>query len=460
MSLSGRLRAPLVCLATLGVALAVSSPALAAAAAQPTPIDLFNGYQSCSTDVKSPTYLSSGTSGVVIEGLAQDPSGSGPQLTEQFQVSPVSDPTHTTTLSNDFVSNGFEGTVTVPVGDLSDGQTYSWQAQAVGASGTSAWSAPCYFTIDNTQPSTPPTVTSSNYPEGQLDQGGAPIKITLGANGVSDVAGFVFSWSGTLPAAGVSNIGPYGVPQPVDPYSEPAYFARATTLGGSATASLIPPHDTGLLTLTVASLDRAYNQSPSTTYSISVKSTAPTIKQLVPHPRFDKPTEFLLQPASGLQAASPVVGYTVQFSGQTEQTINVKASANGTAKVKVTLDGTTGNSMSVTSQSADGWVSDNASWSYTIDTAPTVSSSVYLENKSSGGVGTLGAFTFTPKVQGIASYTYSFNYGQTTTVKAGSDGTAQINWTPSQGGFYDLQVYATTKNGLQLAPYDYYFTVS
>ena len=143
-SLSGRLRAPLVCLATLGVALAVSSPALAVAAAQPTPIDLFNGYQACSTDVNSPTYLSSGTSGLVIEGLAQDPSGSGPQLTEQFQVSPVSDPTQTTTLSNDFVSSGFEGTVTVPVSDLSDGQTYSWQAQDVGASGTSAWSAPCY----------------------------------------------------------------------------------------------------------------------------------------------------------------------------------------------------------------------------------------------------------------------------------------------------------------------------
>src|SRR5258708_26237998 len=109
MFLGGRLRATLVCLATLGVALAVASPALAAPAAPPTPIDLFNGYQSCSTDVKSPIYLWGG-SGVLIEGLAQDPSNSSPQLTEQFKVWPVSDPTHTTTLSNDYVSSRFEGT--------------------------------------------------------------------------------------------------------------------------------------------------------------------------------------------------------------------------------------------------------------------------------------------------------------------------------------------------------------
>src|ERR1700726_3148219 len=170
MSLGGRLRATLVSLATLGVALAVVSPAIAATAAPPTPIDLFNGYQSCSTDVNSPTYLWGGRwswQGVLIEGLSRD---INPSLTEQFQVWPVNDPTKTTTLSNPYVTSGFEGSVTVPAAALSDGQTYAWQAQAVGAGGTSAWSAPCYFTVDDTQPSNPPTITSSNYPQGQLDQ--------------------------------------------------------------------------------------------------------------------------------------------------------------------------------------------------------------------------------------------------------------------------------------------------
>jgi hypothetical protein len=456
-SLGRRWGVALISLATLGLALVAAYPASAATAAPPTPIDLFNGYQSCSTGVNSPTYLWGGE-GVKIEGLSQDTSDT--LLTEQFQVWPVSDPTQTTTLSNQYVVSGYEGSITVPAGDLSDGQTYAWQAQAVGTGGTSAWSAPCYFTVDDTRPSNPPTITSSNYPQGQLDQGGAPVQVTLGANGVSDVAGYVFSWTGTLPVAGVANIGSYGIPQPVDPYTDTAHFARASTLGGSATVSLIPPYGAGPMTLTVASLDRAYNESSVATYTIFVKSTAPTIKQLAPNPQFGKQTEFLLQPNPGLQAASPVVGYTVHFYGQTQQTINVKASANGTAEVPVTLDGTTGDYMLVTSQSADDWVSDNAFWGDTIDTTPTVNSNVYQENQSSGGVGVPGTFTFTPKVKNIVSYTYSFNFGQTVTVKAGGDGAAQISWTPDQSGFYDLEVYATTRDGLELAPYDYFFFVN
>jgi len=116
--------------------------------------------------------------------------------------------------------------------------------------------------------------------------------------------------------------------------------------------------------------------------------------------------------------------------------------------------------MSVTSKSADGWVSDSAFWSYSIDTTPTVSSDVYLENQTSGGVGVPGTFTFTPKVKGITSYTYSINFGQAVTVQAAHDGVAQITWTPDQSGFYDLEVYATTRDGLELTPYDYFFSVN
>lgn len=76
------------------------------------------------------------------------------------------------------------------------------------------------------------------------------------------------------------------------------------------------------------------------------------------------------------------------------------------------------------------------------------------------GAGVPGTFTFAPKVKGVASYTYSFNWGPATTVKAGAQGVAQISWTPSQSGWYDPEVCATTKDGIQLAPYDYYFTVN
>jgi hypothetical protein len=44
--------------------------------------------------------------------------------------------------------------------------------------------------------------------------------------------------------------------------------------------------------------------------------------------------------------------------------------------------------------------------------------------------------------------------------RAGGDGVAQISFTPDQSGFYDLEVYATTRDGLELTPYDYFFIVN
>jgi len=38
--------------------------------------------------------------------------------------------------------------------------------------------------------------------------------------------------------------------------------------------------------------------------------------------------------------------------------------------------------------------------------------------------------------------------------------TGESAFTPDQSGFYDLNVYATTKDGLALTPYDYFFTVN
>lgn len=458
MSFGARSRVALISLATLALGLATMAPAMATTSGPPTPIDLFNNFQACSTDANAPVYLDA-RQDLPLEALSQDTADS-PFVTEQFQVFPVSNPSQVVTISNQFALPGIEQSVSVPGSDLTDGVTYAWQVQTVAASGTSALSAPCYFTVDNTSPSSAPTVSSSNYPSGQRNQGGSPIQITLGANGVSDVAGYVFSWDGTLPVAGIATIGPDGVPQPIDPYTtDPANFAAASTLGGSATVSLIPPSDTGLLVLTVASLDRAFNESPPTTFFIFVKGDAPTIRQLNPSPMFGKNAHFLLTPDPGLQAASRVVSYTVQFFGQTDQTLTVKAAADGTAEFGVPLDSPTGDFMVVTSTSADGWVSQNSFWNFQVDTTPTVSSNVYLENQTSGGVGVPGTFTFAPKVKGITSYTYGFSDGTGGTI-ATHNGTAQITFTPTQSGFYFLDVFGTTRDGLQLADYFYVFSVN
>ncbi|MFF0106008.1 hypothetical protein [Streptomyces hirsutus] len=57
------------------------------------------------------------------------------------------------------------------------------------------------------------------------------------------------------------------------------------------------------------------------------------------------------------------------------------------------------------------------------------------------------------------SYTYSFDGGPEVTVAAETDHTAGIDWTPDADGFHFLTVYATTRSGIRLAFYDYFFTV-
>ena len=459
-SLGTRMRVALVAVMSMGLALLAVAPASADGGGPTTPTELFNAYQACSTDSTAPVYVGPGD--LVLEGIPGDTDSTVTDVAEQFQSWPVSDPTQITANADDYATPGNEASVDVAPADLADGQTYAWQARTVDASGdATAWSAPCYVVVDDSAPAAAPTVTSVNYPAGQVDQGGAPIQLTLGANGVSDVGGYGFTWFEDFPVP-VAEVGPHGVPTFESPYSDPQYFAQAPALGGSTTVSLVPPSDSGYMTLDVISLDRAFNESPVATFTIRLSPDGPTVTQ-VSHPtEFGKPTAFTLTPNPQLQAASPVVSYTVvdeNWQGQTSTT--VKAGADGTAKLKLALDGIYGDRLSVTTTSADGWVSQPASWTNgEVDTTPTVSSDVYVENGTSGGVGVPGTFTFAPKLKGVASYTYSFSDGTTGTVKAKGQGDVTISWTPGQSGWYDLNVYATTKSGTQLTAYDYFFTVN
>lgn len=464
MSFSARSRAVLASVGTIGLALAAAvSPASAADATPVTPAQLFNGYQSCSTDSDRPTYLWAGN-GLTVEGIPETTDTAGNSLvTVQYQVWPVADPTHTTTVSRPYALPGTEAAANLPADALPDGQSYAWRAQTVAGGVASDWSAPCYIAIDNTRPVSTPGITSSNYPQGARSPGGSPVEFTLNANGDEDVTGFEYSWQPDLPIAGYANIGEHGVPQFVDPYDDPRYFTRADAPGGSATISLLPPSgSSGPLTLWVRGLDRAYNGSALTSYSFLVNSTAPTVTPAVTSPAFDKPTTFTFQPDAGLQSTSSVVSYSVEFIGGqgADRTIDVAARPDGTASTKLKLDGIYGESLRVSSRSADGWVSDATFWGIAYDTTPTVASDVYPENASGGGIGVPGTFTLSPKVPGVASYTYSVNGDPEVTVAAGAHHTARVDWTPAASGDYNLTVYATTRSGIQLAPYYYSFTVS
>ena len=84
-----------------------------------------------------------------------------------------------------------------------------------------------------------------------------------------------------------------------------------------------------------------------------------------------------------------MTSYTVQFYGQTSQTLTVRPRGRQRG-IRSHLDSPYGDFMVVTSTSADGWVSQNSFWNYQVDTSPTVSSDVYLENQTSGGAGVPG----------------------------------------------------------------------
>jgi hypothetical protein len=235
---------------------------------------------------------------------------------------------------------------------------------------------------------------------------------------------------------------------------------RASTVGGSVTLNLIPPSAEWPLSLSVISLDRAGNPSPPTTYSFSVDGDAPTVALHGKLPTYGAANVYDLTPNAALEAQSPVVSYNVQVVGDPngQQNYTVAANADGTATTQITLDSNYGEWVQVSSVSADGWTS--ALGDYQIVTTPTVSSDVYTENGTSGGVGVAGTFTFAPPVKDVASYSYSFDYGTTQTIVPAHHGKAQLSWTPTASGSYDIEVYAILKDGTELYPYDYYFNVS
>ena len=450
-TLGKQVRVALTSLAAVGLAMAAASPALADTATPVTPTNLLNGGQACVTDQSAAPYFNT-NNGLEIEGAPALSEDTPTSVSIEYQLWPVSDPTDVSSWSLSAVA-GYDDPFYAPSSDFTDGQTYAWDAATVADGATSAFSTPCYLNVDNTRPANAPTVISSNYPAGTTDQAGAPIHITFGANGVSDIVGYVFSWVGGLPVPELN--GPLS-----DPFVGPAGSEPVSTLGGSATLDLVPSSPSDAMYLLVASIDRAGNESPTTTYWIYTKSTAPTIAPQDKLPSYGSPSIYDLTPNAALEAQSPVVSYNVQVVGDPngQQNYTVAARKNGTAQTQVTLNSTSGEWLQVSSVSADGWTSDPGD--YTIITTPTISSDVYVEAGTSGGVGVPSTFTFAPPVKDVASYSYSFDYGTTQTIVKAHDGTAQLSWTPTASGSYDIEVYAILKDGTELFPYDYFFNVA
>jgi hypothetical protein len=385
----------------------------------------------------------------VLEALGTD--ADDDSLTAEFAVWPVGDPDARTVYTDDSISTGWVGSVTVPAGNLVEGKSYAWQARVTDGTDTSPWSKKCYFSYDDTNPPAP-GVTSGNFPgpNGPSPVGEYPV-FTFDGHGDKDVAGFEYRWY-DLGVSGVcENSGDHGQLECTEPFSEPN-TVKANTPGGTATVTLNPDTD-GTARLAVRSLDAAGNASPTVYYGITVPYSAPDVSVEGPAPRWGQ--EVLLKFTPNPSIAG-VTGYEIVRDGET-----------GVAYYGFTPMSVSGARVTVRSRSANGFVSAPNEWQVYFDPGPGVTSDIYdnMAPEPTGGVGVTGTFTFSPPPgwTDVAGYRYTFaddESGQAD-VPAGADGTATISWTPTASGFTQLTVWAVKADGTRSDyPNWYWFTVA
>jgi hypothetical protein len=160
-------------------------------------------------------------------------------------------------------SSGSTFIATIPDGKFTDGSKIAYRVRGYDGIDPNlndpnqaevGWSQWCDVTVDQTPPDKPPTVTSATYLENDLGGGiGRTGGFTFTANGVADVAGFVY-----------------------DLHDQPQTFVRANAPGGSATAPITPPDD-GPMDLFVRSQDRAGNLGPVKVYHFLVGAGTPPV---------------------------------------------------------------------------------------------------------------------------------------------------------------------------------------
>ncbi|MEJ3742318.1 hypothetical protein WEI85_03345 [Actinomycetes bacterium KLBMP 9797] len=301
-----------------------------------------------------------------------------------------------------------------------DGETYAWAARAFDRQDYSAWSQTCYFTVDNQRPQNPPLVSSAEYPNDGEYHGGAGIEgtFTFTANGVPDVVRYQYSWDQWV-------------------YTDVA----ADGPGGAATIRYTP--DTwGTKRLYVRTEDAAGNRSGVTQYEFNVANIAPRIDIQVGG--IGEPTRFTFGP----NMLDDVVGYEYQIDDGDVQT--VAAGADGTATVTVVLATGGDHTIRVASQTVRG-IKPFTRRTFTVPTAPVITSTVYPSGQWGGGQGVPGAFTFHPRVPDGVAYRYTFGSGPATRVAAGDDGTATVTWTPTTSGAITLTVVSVRADGTESA---------
>lgn len=323
----------------------------------------------------------------------------------------------------------------VPAGVLSHGGTYAMTVRSFDGTTWSPWSDECRFSVDTQRPATPPSVTSTDYPQGGQWTGGPGIAgdFTFTAGGVSDVTGYRF--------------GLWGANE----------YVAAPSPGAPVTVSITPTSD-GPVTLYVYSVDAAGNSSNETRYSFRVRPTAPLIVDQDPDAWVGEAHELLFQPNM-----DDVVSYTWWTDGQPEQT--VAAAADGTARITVTppADGVT---VYVRSTTATGLPS-GTNWFYLYTSGgPVVTSTDFPSDGRQGiSIGSEGSFVITSRTPNVVEYVVQFNRGladelASQTFPTNGVESVIVPFTATRAGYNTIHVLGRKADGVESTEIVQYFAAA
>jgi hypothetical protein len=128
------------------------------------------------------------------------------------------------------------------------------------------------------------------------------------------------------------------------------------------------------------------------------------------------------------------------------------AAADGTVTFQHPVEKRGLTSVSVVARNAAGVRTGNGGTSWQVTDAPTAASADFLTGDGKIAPGT---FTFTARQAGAVKYEYRIG-GDYQTVEAGADGSATVNWTPPDSGYYSLYVSSVTAAGAK--SYEAYYS--
>ncbi|MDG4820727.1 hypothetical protein O7635_02535 [Asanoa sp. WMMD1127] len=286
------------------------------------------------------------------------------------------------------------------------GTVLAWTARADDGHDLSDWAKPCYVLVDSQLPPAP-VVTSSTYPaDGEQHGGeGVPGTFRVSANGDKDVVGYYWG-------------------EPGDVYRH----ISAPRPGGDVTFEYTPR--SFYERLAVQTVDSAGNRSPVTTYEFFVRATAPAVTVTVGGVGLPSKVRIWTHLADVTE-----FGYRVGDGAE----VRVPAGADGAADVTVVFPQIGQSQVHVRSYVGAELVGAMTESVWVTD-VPTIESDDFSWEHD-GVVGRPGTFTFRPGRAGVVAYEYAFNSGEgLQRIDADADGTAVLQWTPTQAGWEMLTV--------------------